>query len=533
MKTYQKALSLLLVILMLLSTACTASVNKEVNKGEVGKAVDEKNYDKTLRISVGTAAILADNSYLDNYFFKHIQEKFNVEVEPYSSSADFDTITNTWIVTGDMPDVMTYGNNLGALLDYADQGLLAALPKGWEERYPNLYKDFSSTQMQDYCKTDDKTFILPRVVMSTNYDLPFKNTPQLNHNTIYFRADWAKELGFDIGYMTDWDTLKEYILAAKKANLEDATNIYGIATSANQLIDQFVRTEEPYYNEIYLKDGKYVLGASQKGVIRGIKRFKEFYDEELIAPDFYSMKTTDARNLYYMGSAAVLMDNGHQGTLANIGNGLVDNNKNVSDISASGVTNVLAEDGKYHFYWNSSYWRTVVFSPKLEKEPDKFERILDILDYLATVDGVLTLRLGEKGVNWDYDEKGKPRIIEKYDYNTNNGTGLWYHLASSSMDAVSYGFDPSRPQWSIDQSVSQQLAKEEHASKDIPTYQSTLAFSQNNGENKKLFSSISWSDEILRIVMAGNVDVEQEWNKFVTDNTKLWKPLLDEMNNAK
>ena len=51
-----------------------------------------------------------------------------------------------------------------------------------------------------------------------------------------------------------------------------------------------------------------------------------------------------------------------------------------------------------------------------------------------------------------------------------------------------------------------------------------------NSDNKTTFNSIGWEDEVVRIVLAKDVDVETEWNNFIEANKGLWQPLLEEMN---
>jgi len=513
-----KKLTALILVMLLALSACPL-------------CIAEGEYAETLKISIGTAETLADDSYVDNFFFKHIEEKFNVDVEVFTAAADFDTLTNVWIATGDMPDLMTYGGDLEALMDYGDQGLLAALPEGWETAYPNLYVDFAATEMQPYVTSEDgRVYVIPRVVMSPNFPTSFGTPTLLTHMSMMYRKDWAEELGFtEIENMTTFEELKAYMKAAMDANLDGTSVVYGITGTSGQMINQMVITSEPYFDSFYIKDGQYILGASTEATVTGIKRMKELYDEGYLDPDFYTY-TNESRNMWYVGNAAILADNGHVGGPQTFGKNIIENNANVEDETDFGMTNLLAEDGQYRAKWADSFFRTLVFNPALEGDAEKYARILSILDYLSTAEGATTLHYGEQGVNWEYAEDGSVTILEAYPYGP-GAPKIWYNLSPSSQDAMGYcSLFPVDVPWAVEMSANQRLAKAEYMADDMITYAETIPVSRWNTEAATLFKSIDWKAEIVRIVMAGDVDVASEWNSFIESNRALWEPMLNELN---
>ena len=63
----------------------------------------------------------------------------------------------------------------------------------------------------------------------------------------------------------------------------------------------------------------------------------------------------------------------------------------------------------------------------------------------------------------------------------------------------------------------------------LPSLEEINVFNRWNSDNKTTFNSIGWEDEVVRIVLTKDVDVETEWNNFIEANKGLWQPLLDEM----
>ena len=511
----KKLISIALAILLICSTGVFA--------------LAEGEYAEHFEISIGTVSALADDSWADNYFNKLVQEKFNVTFKPYSSSAGFDEVTNLWISTGDMPDWITAGGELESLMDYADQGLLAALPDGWQEKYPNLAAEVASTGVSDYCQADGKWYILPRSTFGVGFDLDFTAYAP-GHVTRYYRTDWLDEPLPDV--MTT-DELKEVVkkIVAEKAAAGE--KVYGISAGKAGIVRSFLYPEAGYFKSIYLQDGQYVLGAKHPGVIEGIKNMKEWYDEGLLDPDFFSRKTDDFRNMFYLGSTFMIYNDGGGGHAAVIGKGLMQNNPDMGDTPAMGMVNLVSENGEdFYFTWASGFYRTLVFNPALENQPEKFERILDIIEYLALSDTICTLRLGERGVDWDYDENGLPYVIQEYAYNASTGADMLYSVSPSAQDAFGYGYNPSVPDWAVEMSVRQMNIKSAEMLKNskLPSLEEITVFNRWNSENKTAFNSIGWEDEVVRIVLAEGADVETEWNNFIEANKGLWQPLLDEMN---
>lgn len=78
-------------------------------------------------------------------------------------------------------------------MSYIEQNLVRALPDGWETDYPNLYHMVQKTGLAEYINVDGKTYGIPHATFCNFAEME----KIVNHVSIYYRADWLKELGME------------------------------------------------------------------------------------------------------------------------------------------------------------------------------------------------------------------------------------------------------------------------------------------------------------------------------------------------
>ena len=52
-----------------------------------------------------------------------------------------------------------------------------------------------------------------------------------------------------------------------------------------------------------------------------------------------------------------------------------------------------------------------------------------------------------------------------------------------------------------------------------------------SSDNKAAYS-LKLSDEVARLVVTKDIDVDAEWQKFIDDNAGIWQPVVDDLNEA-
>ena len=149
----KKIVALLLAVVML--CACSAGCGKK----------DEATGDgERMTITIGYPN--ADETWQNDEYFKYITDKLNIDIEFQTlSSQSAEEKARIWISSGSMPDVVYQSSfMLDEYNKYGEQGMVRALPKDWEKKYPNLAFAMNMTGILDYVKEqgDDEIYSLIR-----------------------------------------------------------------------------------------------------------------------------------------------------------------------------------------------------------------------------------------------------------------------------------------------------------------------------------------------------------------------------------
>ena len=487
-----------------------------------------------IRVTIGTSEIIDESADLANdWYLDALGARFGLAFDLYSCSADIDGLSDLWIRSGDMPDVLAGNINLGLYMRYARQGLLGAFPDGWEDDYPNLYADIAATGVLASCQLDGRTYVAPRVIMSPHMDLALDTSNLPWHDSVYIRQDWAEALGVSIGEespgMTDFDGLADYLRTALAAGAEGRVGLIGTAFYA---VRQFLCPFNPYYDYCVPADGAYQLGAALPGTADGIALMKRFYEEGLIDPDFAVLDYNEACNAFTVGRAAAFAGDGHAQRVGETFEALRANDPTVTGYDAARMINLLAPDGLYHWPSTYTFWNSVLVSPRLAESPEKERRVFAMLDYLATLEGTLEQNSGPRGITWELDANGRPVALTDAPRASSVGGRLIYRISPSSQDAYPL-VSPLQSALSLASNAAtlamydQKLA---HRAPGIPTFVEVSEFFLHSGEAKDLYNTIDWQGEIVRIVTTPGLDARAEWAHFIEATRSRWEPLLNELN---
>ena len=209
----KKVVAMMLCVVLALSalTGCGSASKKEEASSQ-GAA----NYDKELDLSVTSFYSLYNTTlgidYTEDPLYQYVCEKFNVTLDFWAQEdASSAEKVRTWVNTGSMPDLTLYfAFNLAEYYEYIDQGLLAPLPDGWEETWPNVAKLVKASGLENLLKVDGQTYAIPHSVFGNFLEL----SSGVGHTSLWYRKDWAEQVGMsDLGddYTITISELKEYL----------------------------------------------------------------------------------------------------------------------------------------------------------------------------------------------------------------------------------------------------------------------------------------------------------------------------------
>jgi putative aldouronate transport system substrate-binding protein len=473
----------------------------------------------------GVVEIKDGVDYMNDAVYDFMNEKFNFTYELYPLTwGDWLEKNRLWITSGDMPDITMWDVNYTEYLAYAEQGLIAPLPEDWETRYPNLSYVVEQTGIKEKLTLDDgRIYAVPKALYA--YFAPFTNPVQ--HTSIYYRDDVRQQLGMEpIDGLMTLDELRELVLGAK----ENGYAKIGL-TIQPERTRVFMHMANTGYDRFYKEDGRYVWGPAQPETLDGIRLLRELYQEGVIESDFYLNETENVNSKFMSGLAPAMIDAGH---IYGVQENRIDfrtQNPDSDPWEDIKVTALAGPDGRFHGVTESAnFWTATVFNPDID--PVKQDRILAMLDYLATPEGQELISLGIEGVDWE-------RVGDGYNYNilrekNPDGTyplikekypsiGFWLHQIILVTD---FSFvDPTHDPRSREAVLATYEAKLDNG--DILSYDPDYEFYVSDAKSRY---SVDVESEIVRIVLDDSLDIEEEWAAFVEEQKPIWEPLLNELN---
>lgn len=520
----KKLATLLLALLMVIMLASAAL------------AEADPAYEEHYVFTIASQAINESTDYNADALTQHFEEKFNYEWDIISlPNENAEEKIRIWINANNMPDIViggTYQN--GEMMNYINQGLLYRFPDDWKERWPNVAKAFELTSLGDaIAENAGGTYILPRPIFANNYPAE-KIVP---HYLAYMRKDWAEMVGFELKDAYTTSELLEYARLIKEkdpGNIGDRLvpiairpgfNCYAFVLPNNAYAGGSDTTCQFYLDE----NGKYQWGPASEDTLIGLKLFKQAYDEGLLNPEFYAYIGSEAEEDFYIaGVAGLSVYPGMASYFDLTANYLADNlSGNFADMVHTAT--ILGEDGYYRAPELINYAGYMMFNPNIDE--DKFNRFMDLLDYAATDEGQLTIRMGFEGIDWDWDEEGN--IISHYAEGESARSKyasiypIYHRLVIMSDDFTL--INPAYKKEYRDRIVQMYKLKNEYASDTsiAPIDWNT----QLHSSDAMSRISIDWGTEYATLILADG-DLETNWRNWVKSYEYLINPVLEELNAA-
>lgn len=480
-------------------------------------------YEEHIDISatyVDRGATQVDDMY--HFFCDH----FNMDIEmigiPWSSMKDTNSVM---IMGGSMYDWMMIEWDYNTYVSYVEQGLIKALPADYAEKYPDIERAIAASGIKDYLTVDGVVYGVPMPILFNFASQDY----YLNMMAVFYRADWAKELGFEWGDSVTISEFEAYLKACVEKDMAGNGQTIGLSSAHTNATYLNILSEG--YGDFINVEGEYVWGPTLDGVVEGIEHLKESYQNGLIDPDYYALDSFTAQNKLPAGLSAALYQTG---TAANYqiildaatAAGMEDAEDKIKPIM------LTDDEGVWHGGEVKNFWCVNVFRPDLDEEA--YERTLQMLNYLYTQEAEEVINMGIQGIDWDVDEAGyyvsKMDTAQYSNVRQKYPSGWFWRDASICLDE----FDLVNP------SYSQKVLDAINGVFDF-RYASAAEHGYLKRDNKveymsteaKKNYSVDINTEITRIVCDNNIaieDVGTEWQKFIDANAAIWQPVVDDLN---
>lgn len=522
----KKVLAMMLCVVLALSalTGCGSASKKEEASSQ-GAA----NYDKELDLSVTSFYSLYNTTlgidYTEDPLYQYVCEKFNVTLDFWAQEdASSAEKVRTWVNTGSMPDLTLYSAfNLAEYYEYIDQGLLAPLPDGWEETWPNVAKLVKASGLENLLKVDGQTYAIPHSVFGNFLEL----SSGVGHTSLWYRKDWAEQVGMsDLGddYTITISELKEYLEKVADAGIAPNPTI-GASPAAMHDVFQLVNGVSTQTWEEEESGFEWVPNSD--GFTDAIAMEQEWYEAGLIDPDYYNQNDAYYATQFSSGQLAAMWYGGacmvYQEQIEAYLKAFPEIDKETA-YEQLGMAALVADDGTSHMSAGYNFWTCSVISPNCDET--KVERILDMLNWFAGFEGQLSVELGVPGEHWEYDSNGKAvSLLEEGERYVEQESGIFELWGYCGDDLAYSGIDPLRDQIAIDTANAIYDVKLKGVA-----FGPSDTYSAHQSEAKSVYS-VDFDSKVTEIVCNGT-DVETEWAKFVEENKSIWEPLLNELNDT-
>ncbi len=498
----KKIASVLCLVLLLSSVAgCSEKGGKDVVT-DVGKhytfSVNTTSADKPLRES-----------------FEYICEKFNVDFEliPVSGS-DWNEKVRIWMATGDAPDILwanIQNYNFSEYSSWVEQGLLKELPS--LEKYPNLHEKKSALKSDPYFQKDGKSYawLTPRIGVTPNHVSAFQ---------FMYRRDWAEELG--LLHEDDTYTWEEFLEMGKSFSQmsmpEGEGKRIGLAADIG-VFPHFAGLMQisPYWEQYYLKDGKYVWGLDQPETLEGIKTAKYLYDEGILWQDQIVSKSSEGLNKFMSGQAGITFAQWSPVQIQIVMDQMMALYPETDFYDVVRPMYVTAPNGKLWGQTAVDYWSVSLFNKNLSD--DEMDRILQIYDWMLSPEGV---EMGYYGV------EGKDYTMQdgKHVLTNENAVNPLYDLASVDENFNYENDSVDERAREMSRSILERLSGDEA---ELREYNYELYFfSAPNKDKYGLF--YEEGKEKIKELVVNSDDIEADWSAWkdtVRDKVNL---VLEELN---
>lgn len=494
------------------------------------ETISEIEDDFAETISFSVSYIGADNTWKENDYYEMIAEKFNVDMQFISLSwDDWGEKQRIWVNSGDMPDVLFWDVNYNDYVEYADQGLIKALPDDFEQKYPNLANAVKKSGISDYLKegSGGTLYAVPR---TKNVDV--ESDEVVDFWCIYYRKDWAEQLGIEVGDVISFD---EFLNLASEFVANDASgtgNTIGFSGDPDKTCKQFIESYNSYCNSFYQgEDGKYHAGIMDDATLDGVKALWKAYQDGLVDQDFFSNSTQDAENKFRAGQVGIVVGAVDPAQLTGQYTSFQSANPDLNAEECVGYAIVTGPDGKVHGYIDDNYWTAALFNPDMDEAT--MERILTMMDYFCTEEGIYSANLGIEGIDWK-EENGEIIIIEQTDESGNVISASSKYPCTNyfkRMGVLPEGFAYKNPAYSKEmrEACTEFLNTKVETGLNVKEADMYLKFF--SGEEYSMYS-VSYYEIATEVVLEAKSEAEVEtlWNARMKEIEDKTDKVLDELN---
>lgn len=374
-------------------TEPTTAVTAETPSSTDAAAPNENSEKLELSVAVWDIQIgFTDPNAANDTIYNDLCSKFNIDIKPVQVTwNDWQDKYKIWAASNQLPDLFADENSRGEYNVWATQGVIKALPDDLS-KYPNIQKVMSLPSVKPWA-IDGKFYKFPRMTYEAESNWA-------NNRNIIYRKDWAKQAGFDGAPKSFED-----FVAMTKAIVKQHPGSTGVSITHKGFLWTILLglfPEAASADTTWVKDGdKWVPAYASSRYAEGLKQLRTLYTEGILDPDFAVQKESDGVIKFFSGKSFSYLGDG--ANWGNYGETFKKSNPGISAAEAIGYLDIWpAADGNKYAFATTPYWSSTFFRADLDDK--KFDRALQMLDYMYTDEFMLKVKNGLEGVDYKIED---------------------------------------------------------------------------------------------------------------------------------
>lgn len=329
-----------------------------------------------------------------NFILQQMKKDLNANIELTAIEAEYDTQLNVKMAGGTPPDLFGINGVINET-NYAKQGLLLDLSK-YLDKMPNIKRLYTE---QDFNKgkVDGKLVTIPARSYAPS-------------DLLFIRQDWLDKLGLPVPKTIE--DIKKVAIAFTNNDPDGngKKDTYGLTSGAGlgnfRFIFSAFGTSTP--GDYMMKDGKLAYTSIMPEMQKALEFLHELQSAGALDPEILANKAIQHREKAYKGQAGMLYT--HWSDMYK--------DENMAQILAvnpnakwTAIETITGPGGTYMGTYDvtNTPMRTGL-SKSLEKNPEKLDKALELLDYVTDGKGAQLVLYGIEGVHHKM-ENGKVTIL--------------------------------------------------------------------------------------------------------------------------
>jgi putative aldouronate transport system substrate-binding protein len=337
-------------------------------------------------IETGSGLPSPDQDIIKQELDKALNTELNLTV--YASGDDYKNQLNVRMASANFPDLFAVDRQ--QLKQFSEQGLLLDLTPHLEKLKP--VKDFIGEASLKKGVLNGKTYAIAK-------------TPQVPYDTYWIRKDWLDKLGMKV------PTTPDELLTVAKAFTEqdpdgngkkDTFGITGGKLSAfNTVFGAYGIGYSDGVPSIYVKDNKMVNSLYDPKMKDALGFIQKLIASGSVDPELMANSGLQHQQKAIKGQAGIIYIDWPNVTKDQFVEQIKAVNPKAEWIQVDALT---GPGGKFASSWDIGKSAGMYAIPKsLEKNPEKLQKVLELLNYVSSKDGSLLVQYGVKGKHYNLD----------------------------------------------------------------------------------------------------------------------------------